>query len=160
MSDQVNDVDTSQAEVDRDFNQGLNEFGINLDENFSTGGTDAGSSQEPGPEPKPEISAAQARKLMEKGIFMFFNMIDSRFCPGYQIHKDEELMMAEVVTEAIEYHFPGVTLGPALTAIGTIGVVYGSRFAEGVPARMKDVNQQPEASTDDPLNSAAGAVHE
>lgn len=161
MNDRVNEVDTSNAETDRDFQQGLGEFGINLDAQFQTPGTDGGTGPEPGNAEPAGMSEAQEREIMQKFMTAGFTMVHDRLCPNYGIQPAENAMLAECICEVVDYYFPSLSFGPLMALVTAAGGIYGDRIVRGVPARVQDVkNPDASAEPNDPMNSAGGAVHE
>lgn len=173
MREAVNEVDVSQGEIDRDFSQGLAEFGVkesDLNIHYATPGTESSPGPvqpQPGNQGEQQPTADESRKMLADGLTMAFTLINNKAFPGYEITSEENAMLGDTWAGLVNHYFPGLNPGPVLSAVGSLGMVYGIRAAAGIKARPdQDQAQEPEPSQgaqeptqDSAPKQMANAVH-
>jgi hypothetical protein len=127
----VNEVDTSSEEIDRDMAELLNRHDIELDPHGESGeGSPPGQTS--------DDAALDIRPLLALPIKMTFAVL----CPNWTITEGEVNSLADAYGDVIDYYFPDINLGPAAGAILATGIVIASHAGE--PRRVSPPEPEPE----------------
>jgi hypothetical protein len=127
----VNEVDTSNEEIDRDMSELLSRHDVEMEL--------SGPGESPESSESEQSPAMDIRPLLAMPLKLTFSVA----CPNWTITDDEIEMLANAYGDVIDHYFPDMNVGPAGGAILATAIVIASHA--NTPRKLPDPVEDNEA---------------